>query len=356
MPGEAVFPDLEALASEFIGLPAERLPRERDLLARSLVAEALRLSIFSRVPDSNIWPRSHVLALRNWAIRKFRSIFARDGIKVEEYVGEVLSDSLGPSLENLGDFIPLPDGYYAPAPTRVLPIGSENWLLVSGRPSKDFLDAGFQLKIHGTTRWITDSSRDRFDSAGMPVQDRESYVGDIWSTAEPARFLYDCFDSGAPRLWIAEAGAEAYIGPVRGRRGFQWGTQAAKAATARFDVSVWKSPREFERFDFFLRFKSGSISRGVLLPRSLTTRALLAIDATIRRPREATIETGETTAILSLDFYPPASEMRWINAMGGVFHGFLGSRYQWRFPAAATGQVVDLLKTMWLDVKQMGAG
>ncbi len=356
MPTEAVLPDIEALASEFIGLPSERLPRERDLLAQSLVAEALRFGIFSRAPDSSSWPRAHILALRNWVIRKFRSVFARVGLKVEEFVSEVLSDSLGPSLENLGDFISLPDGYYSPAPTRVLPIESDNWIVVSGRPSKEFLDAGFQLKIHGSTRWITDSSRDRFDSVGIPVQARESYVGDIWSIAEPTRFLYDCFDSGLARLWIAEAGSQAYVGRVGGRRGFEWGSQAAKAATARGDFSVWKSPREFDRFDYLLRFDSKSVSRGVLLPRSLTTHALLAIDASIHQAREAAIETGDTMAILGLDFYPPAPQMRWIYAMGGVFHGFSGSRYQWRLPKAATGQVVEFLRAMWLEVRSTGAG
>ena len=150
MPGEVDLLNIGAFASEFIGVPEERLSGERDLLARSLVAEALRIGIFSLKPDASTWPRWHILALRTWAIRKFRTVFARNGLKVEELVSEVLSDNLGPSLENLGDLISLPNGYYSPGPTRVLQIGSNNWLLISGRPSEDFRGAGFQLNLRGT--------------------------------------------------------------------------------------------------------------------------------------------------------------------------------------------------------------
>jgi len=352
MQAEEFLLNLNAFALEFFGLPRESLPPDGSLLAQALVAEALRLAMYSKTTESNTWPTAHVLALRNWVVRKLRTVLLKEGAKPKEYLDQVLHETVGPSLENLGDFIPLSNGYYTAAPTRVVQVDSEDWLLVSGRPTKDFLAAGLRLLIHGTARWIIECPRDRVDSLAIPVQDRESYVGRAWNTGEPARFLYDCVDSGTSRAWIPEAGSQAYLGPIKGRGGFQWGDAGVRAPTPRGTFSVWRSPREFERFDYFLKVDSGTFSRALLLPWPSAIRAMLALDGALNRPRQAQVQIGKAESILALDFHPPAPEMRWFHAMGGAFRGYAGRWFRWRFPPAATQQVASLLESMWLDVNR----
>jgi len=356
MSSEETLPDLETFAPEFFGLPVQHLPQERELLAQALMAEALRLAMYSKTENRGDWPRIHVLALRRWAIRKLRDVFMSSGLKAEEYLNQVLYEAAGPNLENIGDFIALSNGYYSPAPTRVVQVDQQSWLLVSGRPAKDFLSAGVEIRVHGAARWIVECARDNLNSLGIPEQTRESYIGDTWSTLEPTRFLYECVDSGVVRNWVVEAGSQAYVGPTKGRRGFQWGSPGLTVATRRGAFSLWKSPREFDHFDYFLRVDSGTASQGVLLSRPLAVRALLALDAATQRQRQALIGVIDTGVVLGLDFYPPAPEMRWIHAMGGVFRGSVGPRLQWRFPSTMSQQVTNLLRSMWIDAKLVGVG
>ncbi len=89
----------------------------------------------------------------------------------------------------------------------------------------------------------------------------------------------------------------------------------------------------------------------VCIPLESSKLALLAYDALSLRPRVATVQREGDYAILSIDFPPMASQVRWIYAIGGQWLGSKQGRIHWQIPTDALESTISLFKTAWVQFK-----
>jgi len=344
------------VVSDLAGVPRPELQISEEMRKVTAVAEALRVAA-SQIPlAESRWRISHVMSLRSWVIRKLRGLPCWADSPLDSLVLAVLSEGRGPSLEFLGDFLSLKSGYYAPSPSRAVPIAGRTFLLVSGVPSRDFVKAGLTVKLHGPSRWLVDCSDGDLVAGGIDVQTRLSYLGELWSVQSPASFLADLLNLIPVGDWRMESSSEAYLGHRSGTFGFdsEWGSMGARLSTGQGLLDIWRSPRAFAGYDFFLRMRSKSRIEIRKLPPTLVKRTLLAFEAALGANRKAHIEREDTNLTVSLDFGPPASMMRWIHALGGVWKGPKSNGVQWELGMSMRPELVQMLKVFWIAFPEAG--
>jgi hypothetical protein len=164
-------------------------------------------------------------------------------------------------------------------------------------------------------------------------------------------FIEDFFEKRNPQKWRHEPSTEAYMGSLKGTYDFVWGVKGPCVPSKNGAFSIWRSPREFGRIDYWLKLDSASGSSAVRMGGNEYRRVCLAFDAGLNRPGTARIEKSPDTSYLSLDFPPPQREMRWICAVGGRWLGFSGGHVRWAIPDAAVDSVVRTLKRLWLRME-----
>ena len=340
------------VASEFSGVPLDQLPQSRASICESLIAESVRIALQEASPAPPEWPIAHIVTVRAWVTRKLRGVLPGVRDKESDEVGKVLRSGLGQNLEFLGDVLFLASGNCMPAPPRAVPLGDARFLLVSGLPSRRFVEAGLKLQFHGVVRWIIGATNEDLQRVGIPIQSRETYAGLDRDLTDPRTFLQNCLAENAKTKVGSLAGGEYYFGNVHDSYGFEFGTISRRVETSDGSLGIVRTPREWEQSNYWLRFDSSEgVTEVVSIPRPDWKKAALAFDALAGYPRLAVLSQEGSETILSLNFSPPESVMRWILALGGRWLGSVMNRIRWRIPTASAENLRDVLSGLWLKIE-----
>lgn len=289
------------------------------------------------------------MSLKNWVTRKLRSVYPELEIEENNLFLQALKDGPGPNLEFLGDVIKLNNGYYLPSPTRVIQIEDDKFILISGLPTKFFINAGLDVEISGTSRCLYNLSVSELKKINIPIQSVKSYIGlrELYNTNS---FLEYILNHEEHTKWAPEKGMEAYTGELRGKiYGYDyWGINPLECIHPLGLLSLWRFKREWDRFEYRLLIKkpnqqSTSLNQkmsslinynhfSILLPSTLYKKICLALDMLSNNKRIAHLIKSNENVIVNINFGPPEELMRYIYAIGGKWQGYEKSYLKWIIP------------------------
>ncbi len=346
-------PTVEELNSEFFGIHEGGFPKEADLQS-SLVAEAIRLALDSAPHAEDGWARMHTLALRSWVTRKLRSVIPvleNPNPDEPDLFTEVLKGK-GANLVFLGDVIELSNGYYSPAPTRRVPIDGHYSVLVSGVPTRYFAEAGLKVVIAGVGRRVHFSHANVSGGLSIPTQDRRSYVGVMQSGMFDQAALENLMKSEVRKAWAPEKSWLCYQGNL-GRYDFDWAPNDKQVVTPLGFLSLWQVPSEFGGVrQYWLRVRQREWDRMVQVPNRLFKHVCLILDLWADNSRVVHVAHGEGGAELGVGFSPPASQWRWLHAVGATWLGWKGSMIKWWVPAESVPSAIENFQELPLKLEE----
>lgn len=369
-------PDIKKICSEFLSLPIEKVPSNEGIVKETLIAESIRFALGRNYLDVDRNSPVHILSLRNWVMRKLRSIIPEIQSNTEGLFEAVLKKGPGPNLEFLGDIIKLSGGYYLPAPARAVQIGNTSWILISGLSTQVFAKEGLNIEILGVGRWLRDVSKSDLESLEIPVQTMESYT-EIQELKETQKtFLDYMLEHEIPREWVPGPDWEAYIGAKKSScYGFDdcWGLQALEVPHSTGIISLWREPREWGGFEYWLRIgqhrKQPLIHKGekngklvwvvdefdytvIHILQRFYKQICLWLDMTSGKPRVVRFEPLNERYLISMNFSPPASILRWLHATDARWNGYSSSYIQWIIPQETVMRTTNVLKTLEVKIEQ----
>lgn len=368
-------PDIKKICSEFLSLPIEKVPSNEDIVKETLIAESIRIALLRNNPDIN--NSIHILSLRNWVTKKLRSIIPEIQSNKESLFEAVLRKGPGPNLEFLGDIVKLSEGYYLPAPTRVVQIENNSWILISGLPTQVFANEGFNVEILGAGRWVRDASKSDLESLEIPIQTVESYTEIQGQELKDTQktFLDYVLEHEIPKEWVPGPDWEAYSGTIKSScYGFDdcWGLQALEIPHSTGVISLWREPREWGGFDYWLRIgmrrkkpliykgkKNGRLGwivdefdyTAIHILQSFYKHICIWLDMASGKPRTVRFEPLNNRYLISMNFSPTASILRWLHAAGARWNGYSSSYIQWIIPQETVMGTINVFKTLEVKIE-----
>lgn len=319
-------PEPRDLLASFTGLPLSRLPERDDVIRRALVSECIRLGMADIVDGDEGWPEVHNLRLRNWVFRKLQTVidFERDADDPNKKIDSdlfrrVLTEGPEPSLEFLGELIELDGGYYSPGPTRAVMSSESPPVLVSGLPTRSFID-DFTIEIRGTSRHFLDTNQSAIEAAGIGTQSIESYV-DIEDTQSFDLDWLESFFDGQfdatvqpERHWNGFDGSSSY--------GLQWDDEEKDVRTFGKFYALFQDFGENRGARYWLRRKpveENPTSEFAEVPRRMLKYVCLILDDLDGNTREVIFDQTDEGQVMKADFQPPRPVFRWMAASGGFY-------------------------------------
>jgi len=340
------------LAEQYFGVDSSHLPTEHGLLFEALIAETLRIAASSVSENNIVCTVCNIHSIQNWTMRKTRWLMPQKQDKLAKMIGDIVSNQRNSSLSLIGDLIPLSQGYYSLPPERAVPIKDGIFLLISGRPTRRFIEADFNIRINGISRWIIETSESELSAKKIPIQQQSNYIGyDPQLFSDPIKFIEQCLRRKDALQDIKGRDTVYYLGPVANRPGIQWSRSGMMVLSlGESTIKICKSPREFERFDHFLKCESHTKRAYVPLAESQVMRTILSMDAAVNKQRIVHISKDTNSINVAFDFPPPIPEVRWMAALGGrLIHSQYDAQI-WQFPIVISEEINKLLNGMWLRV------
>lgn len=371
-------PDIKKICSEFLSLPIEKVPSNEDLIKETLIAESIRIALLRTHLNADRNNPVHILSLRNWVIRKLRSIIPEIHSNQEGSFEAVLKKGPGPNLEFLGDILKLSGGYYLPAPTRAVQIENTSWILVSGLPTRFFAKEGLNIEILGVGRCLRNISKSDLESLEIPIQTMESYTGLLTQEFKETKktFLDYILEHEIPSRWAPGNNWEAYTGLKKSSfYGFDdcWGLQALETPHSAGMISLWREPREWGGVEYWLRIgtrrkqplihkgkKNGRLAwivdefdhTAIHIPQNFYKHICICLDMVSGNPRTVRFEPLNTKFIVSMNFSPPAPILRWLHAVGARWNGYSSSYIQWILSQDTVAGTLNVLKSLDVKIEQ----
>ena len=343
-------PTFSRVVAEFIDVPSEQLPEDPEQLKAALISEAIRLCLANKAAESSdSYPRAHITGIRHWVTHNLEPILGEpDGD--DGWFRKYLDEKNGPNLSFLGDVLKLSNGYYAAAATRAVLIGHEIAILISGVPTAEFIDAGLDVHVSGSSRMIHSTSKSELQSHGIAVQSREEYTSDEVGTYD-TKFLAEFIDSRESTEWQGGNNWVAY----GGESGYGWtwrDTPLEVKDTEDRLVSLWREPIEYGGDEYYLRVEDDDRFSEVHVPQRYFKQLCLIIDALSGAPRTVEIDPLPDTSNLHLavTFSPPRSQYRWITAVGSEWREFANNRIHWEVPFGAVDSVIEAFEQLPVQI------
>lgn len=335
--------------SKFMGVPESNLPKKNDSLTDAIAAEAVRLSLFQFPESKSILTPIHVLQVKNWALRKSRSFLEYFGLNPKDKIDDIVDNDNGYDMAFLGDMIKLSRGYVVPAPSRFISIDSGQILLISGLPTLALAEKGLTVIINGISRTLNAVSSKEMNEYSIFELSRDDYLDKSEVEKEPKEFLEFLISKYDKGKWRQNNYETGYLGNMR-RYGFLWGSNPVEVKIEGRTLSFWKAQFDYNSI-YRLKFKDRDKTEfAVTIPNKYWKRVCLAMDTLFGNKREATIDQKNEVVGLSLDFGPPASEMRQIYALGGLREDRRDGKVSWTFPSRFLDDVLQIAKDLWLKV------
>lgn len=343
-------PTFLRVVSEYIGVPIDQLPEDSDQLKAALISEAIRLCLANKAKESDQpYPRAHITGIQHWVTHKLEPILGASDDK-DSWFRQFLDEKNGPNLSFLGDVIKLSNGYYASGPTRAILIGRKSAILISGVPTKEFLDLDLDVKLRRSSRVVHNTSKSELESHGIVIQSREEYTMDEVGTYD-AGFLSEFINSRESTEWQGGNEWEAYGG--ESGYGWSWRDTPLEVRYAEDQlVSLWREPLKYEGDKYYIRVKNGDTDSEIHVPQRYFKQLCLIIDALSGTPR--TIEISSLPDIskihLAVTFSPPRSQYRWLTAVGSEWREFANNRIHWEIPAGAVDSVIEAFEQLPVQI------
>lgn len=339
-------------AEAFTKRPAARLPDSADRLRDTLIGEAIRYAIADKTEAaSEEYPRVHISGLRHWVMHKLSAVLGNPSTDedVDDWFRAVLTDRSGPTITFLGDIKELAEGYYAPAPTRAIMISDREAVLLSGRPTTQFIQQGWDIEFRGVTRIIRNVGQAELTQAGIPVQPREAYTGldDEQLLSESDLHAYITTQPRDP--WEADETWEVYTGQY----GFQ---QDAEPLDVRIDdgtqLSFWRVPVEYGADQYQLRIVEPDAdgADAVTIPRRYRKHITLLLEAIDGFPHCVQMNDTMDGTLVTCDFAPPRPQVRWLHAIGGEFRETPNYDLQWLIPDSAADSLTNVFEPLPVSI------
>lgn len=356
--------NLVEFAEDFLELDRDRLPSDKDELRRALIADAIRMAISNAPTSEDGWPRIHTNSLRHWVERKLEAVLVATGLEedasdelVEDWFQAVLRESKGPNLKFLGDVLQLEEGYYAPAPTRtVIPEETvdSGAILISGRPTSDFVGTGLDIQVVGLTRHIQDVTHDELEDLEIPEQSKESYAGIEEGTVYDRDFLSEFIASNESRSWQRREEWDGYLSQTN-TFDFWWGENYQEVLTTEGQISLWKSEEEHYQTEYWLRVNpvdDDAEMRMVKVPNRLIRYFCLIIDSVPGNPRAVRFEPADNQVRIRCEFIPPAAHCRWLHATGARYEGYDNDEDEisWRISPEYADSTAEIFESLAINV------
>lgn len=364
--------DIRRFGSEFFTIDESNLPSDPDTVKEAIISEAFRFALDS-VPDpQGSMRKMHIHSIRRWVTQKLRAIIP----EIEkrdldlDLVSEILKESRRANLLFIGDILELSKGYYSPAPTRVVNIDKNNWILVSGLPTYYFTEAGLNINVKGVGRIIKNTDMSEIEELAIPIQSKESYVA-LMEFGES--FLLNLLKAETGQVWRPEhdwQGYKAWVGGLwrESDKGFLWGGshtniridlgfvsfwrwkpeygRDAGGSLRTYDtfVSFWRGKPEYGPYEYWLKTKTGERESMISVPSRFYKQICLIFDEIGGRGRVVKFEKLDIDYRLNIDFSPPKSQNRWLHAVGAKFEGFNEGKINWIVPSKAVKSIGEVFE------------
>ncbi|NQE04945.1 hypothetical protein C5S32_03645 [ANME-1 cluster archaeon GoMg1] len=340
--------DIRRFGSEFFTIDESNLPSDPDTVKEAIISEAFRFALDS-VPDPQGSIRKmHIHSIRRWVIQKLRAIIPEIEKRDLDLLSDILKESKGPNLLFIGDILELSKGYYSPAPTRVVNMDENNWILVSGLPTYYFTEAGLNINVKGVGRIIKNTDRSEIEELAIPIQSKESYVA-LMEFDES--FLLNLLKAEAGQVWRPERDWQGYNARAEGLwsvrdRGFLWWGSPTNIRTDLGFVSFWRGKPEYGPYEYWLKTETGERESMISVPSRFYKQICLIFDEIGGSGRVVKFEKLDRDYRLNIDFSPPKSQTRWLHAVGAKFERFNEGKINWIVPSKAvksTAEVFEML-------------
>jgi hypothetical protein len=347
-------PTLHEIASAFFEIPEAELPTDTQVLQEGLIAEAVRLSLAASKANEKGWKTRHVLSLRTWVRRKLRALIpeVESPSSESDVFLQTLREGRGANLVFLGDVIELANGYYAPAPTRVVPITDDVSLLVSGLPTGLFARQGLNIRVTGISRAIRASAASLQSEFNIPIQDRATYIGLMGSEGFDERTLGAFLQSEERQSWAEAGDWSCYQGNRRSYGFDHWGSRDYAVSSPFGLLSLWKASEGFGAPEYWLRIRHQGDDEIIRMPRQLLRQSLLLLDQWGKSPREVLFLESPLSTVIKTQFPPPAAQMRWIHAVGGRWMGSKDNWIRWEIPPDTVESTMDVFDKLPVTIKR----
>lgn len=343
-------PTFQTFIAEYVDVPAETLPDDPETLESALVGEAVRLCIADKASESDdSYPRAHLTGIRHWVTHKLEHILGPTDDETD-WFRSYLDKGKGPTLSFLGDIIELSQGYYAAGPTRAVMVNPDTAVIISGTPTREFTQAGFEVEFTGLSRRLVDTSESELESEGIQIQSQVDYIGDTINSGNPG-FLSDFIDRRSTSDWQIQDSWEAYGG--ESGFGLTWRDAPLEVKDdADRLVSLWREPVEYDRDEYYLRVTIEDEFSGVRIPHRYLKHIALSIDAAAETPRIVDLSPTpeDETLDLSCSFAPPRGQYRWLTAIGATWRGYQNRRIHWEIPVTAAESVIDTFQQLPVEI------
>ncbi|MCU4800240.1 hypothetical protein OB920_07645 [Halobacteria archaeon HArc-gm2] len=347
-----------ALAQRFIGVSNEQLPSNEIGIRDALIGEAIRLGLAEKAESGDQqYPQAHVTAIRHWVVHKLEAVLGQPAVDTDSPSDDVgwfraaLTERTGPTITFLGDVIQLSQGYYAPAPTRAVMISESEAVLVSGDPSRPFLESGFEIEFRGLTRILTDTSEEELRSREIPVHSKDEYIGLGEAPITTPATLREYIEQRPQESWEPEEDWEPYTGQYYG-----FSVDGEPLVIEEADgtaVSLWRVPVEYgaDTYQFRIQSSDGKTMAVTVSPK-FRKHACLTLDSMAEDPQTIELTAYDEEVLLSCDFAPPRAQMRWLYAVGAEWLETSSYQLQWRISntdAESVREVFDELPVNIID-------
>lgn len=331
--------DLADFASELFQIRQDNIPDDEDSLKNAVLAEIIRLAMDTKNLEvgENDWPTLHILSLRNWVKRKLQAVKPDISNRYQEVISNIVFT---------GDLIELSSGYYSPAPTRVVPIYENTWLLVSGLPTHYFNAAGYEVKITGLGRQISEKEGADVIKTSFQIQNREDYVGAFkfdWS------YLKSILKKDDEIPW-RRGKKESYQGND-GSYDFKWGlTRNPYQSTPLGTIGMYREKHEHNKTSYWLRDRrEGSM---INVPTKIFKHICLLLDQIQGDSRTIYFKRSKKSSTVEMSFPPPGAQLRWLYAIGAIWIGSKGGRIRWRISSETVPSTIEIFRKLPVEIKE----
>jgi hypothetical protein len=343
--------EVSDLISRFIGVTNDKLPIREEMLIDSIASEAVRLSLFQSIDNRSAIKPIHITQVKNWAIRKSRSLLDYFEVDAASKISEVVDSENRPNMTFLGDILKLANGYIIPTPLKFITIDSQHSLLISGFPTYSLVEIGVPVFLNGVCRSIvSENFNDRHKQYFFEL-DRENYMDKIDFEKEPRKFLEYLLSNNEKEKWIPNKYEDGYLGNI-GNHEFLFGRNPIKVRLEDGLLSLWRTSFDYHSI-YRLKIESrNSTQFSITLPNFLFKRVCLAMDSLSNNKRKAILRRTQNEIFLTLNFVPPAAEIRLIYAIGGAWNGEIYGKISWAFPLRFLEEVKRISSELWISIEE----
>lgn len=342
--------EVNKFISKFIGVSEDKLPIKEEQLIDSIASEGVRLSLFQSIDDRNDLKPIHIMQVKNWAIRKSRSLLNYFGVDAVSKISEVIDSEDRPNMTFVGDIIKLSNGYIVPSLPKYLKIDSEHSLLISGFPTYSFVEISLPIFVNGISRSIISETLSEKQKQNLFELDRNDFLDKTDFEKEPREFLKFLITNNEREKWVPNKYEKGYLGNI-GSYGFLFGSNPIKVSLDEGLLTFWKTEFEYNNIYRLKLDTKTSIEYSITIPNLSFKRVCLAMDNLFTNRRRAILSQNKEEVKLTLDFVPPAAEMRLIYALGGIWQTEGHGKYSWIFSSRFLDEVRLIPNELWIKIE-----